>query len=144
MSTKTAAPQTLHELKAQARQRWNAWAVALADAGTLPPPRDLLDCGIILGHESPADRLEGDAKIIQAARSRQAEIAAANARIAAWETETGGHEVLKRLVEELQDQMDRAEAMRSGNTGNVHSRGVAERELSALQRQYPELLEGIR
>ena len=142
--SKTAAATTIAELKALARQRWNAWAVALADAGTLPPPRDLLDSGIVLGFESPADALERDAKIITAARTRQAEIAAANARIAAWETETGGHEVLKRLVEELQDQMDRAEAMRSGNLGNVHSRGVAERELSALQRQYPELLEGLR
>jgi hypothetical protein len=144
MSKTATAPTTIAELKAEARTKWNRWAIQLADNGTMPAPRDLLDSGIVLGFESPADALERDAKIIQAARTRQAEIAAAEQRIAAWEAETGGHAVLKRLVEELQDQLDRAEAMRSGNMLNIQCRGVAERELSALRRQYPDLLDGIR
>jgi hypothetical protein len=144
MSTKTTAPQTLHELKAQARQRWNAWAVALADAGTLPPPRDLLDCGIVLGFESPADRLEGDAKIITVVRERQAVIEVANAGTAAWLKETGGHDVLQRLQDELREQLEKLDGLIRGNQHNVQLRSVSEREIAALQRQYPELLEGIR
>jgi hypothetical protein len=142
--TKTAtAPTTISELKAESRQRWNRWATTLADAGTLPPPRDLLDAGIILGHDAPADALERDAAIINAARTRLAEIEAANARIAAWEAETGGHEVLKRLVEDLQQQIERVEVLQHSNMPNAIARSVAERELSALRRQHPELLEGI-
>jgi hypothetical protein len=142
--TKTAtAPTTIAELKAEARTRWNRWAVALADTGTLPPPRDLLDAGIVLGHAAPADSLERDAKIISAVRTRQAEIAAANARREEWEKETGGQDVLKRLVEDLQTQMDRVEVLQHGNMVNIQSRGVAERELSVLRRQHPELLGGL-
>jgi hypothetical protein len=144
MSKTATAPTTIAELKTEARTKWNRWAIQLADNGTMPAPRDLLDCGIILGHESPADALERDSQIIAAARVRQQEIAAANARIAEWERETGGHEAISRLVAELQGQMERAEALRMGNMMNIQSRGVADRELASLQRQYPELLEGIR
>ena len=143
MSKTATAPTTIAELKAEARTKWNAWAIRLADTGVLPQPRDLLDAGICLGFESPADALERDAKIITAARGRQREIAAAEARIAEWEKETGGHEAISRLVAELQDQMERAEALRTGNMMNIHSRGVANRELASLRRQHPELLEGI-
>ncbi len=144
MSKTATAPATIGELKTQARQRWNAWAVALAHNGTMPPPRELLDAGVILGIASPADQLERDAAIVSAARGRQAEIAAAQARSAAWEAETGGHETIARLVAKLQQELDAAEAMRSGNQMNVHARSVAERELSVLRRKYPELLADIR
>jgi hypothetical protein len=96
-----------------------------------------------LGHDAPANALERDAAIINAARTRLAEIEAANARIAAWEAETGGHEVLKRLVEDLQQQIERVEVLQHSNMPNAIARSVAERELSALRRQHPELLEGI-
>ena len=132
MSKTATAPTTIAELKAEARTKWNAWAIRLADTGVLPQPRDLLDAGICLGFESPADALERDAKIITA-----------EARIAEWEKETGGHEAISRLVAELQDQMERAEALRTGNMMNIHSRGVANRELASLRRQHPELLEGL-
>jgi hypothetical protein len=81
--SKTAAPTTIAELKTEARTKWNRWAIALADNVTMPAPRDLLDCGIVLGFESPADALERDAKIIAAVRQRQAAIEIANAGTAA-------------------------------------------------------------
>jgi hypothetical protein len=142
--SKTAtAPTTIAELKTEARQRWNRWAVQLADNGTMPPPRDLLDSGIVLGFESPADRLEGDAKIITAVRERQAAIEVANAGAAAWLKETGGHEVLQRLQEELHEQLEKLDGLIRGNQHNVQLRSVSEREIAALQRQYPDLLGGL-
>ncbi len=141
--SKTAAPQTISELKSEARQKWNRWAVQLADTATLPQAREMLDAGIVLGFDSPADQLERDAKIITAVRARQAEIIAANARTAEWERETGGHEKLTRLVAELQAQLEKVEDMRLGNRHNVHARSTAEREINTLRRQHPELLQGL-
>jgi hypothetical protein len=144
MSKTATAPTTIAELKTEARTKWNRWAIALADNGTMPPPRDLLDCGIVLGFESPADRLEGDAKIVAAVRERQAAIEVANAGTAEWMKETGGHEVLRRLQDELHEKLDRLDSLMRGNQAHVQLRAVSEREIAALQRQYPELLEGIR
>jgi hypothetical protein len=143
MSKTAAAPTTIAELKHQARQRWNTWAIALADNGTMPAPRDLLDSGIVLGFESPADALERDAKIVAAVREREAAIAVANAGTAAWVQETGGHDVLQRLQDELREQLDKLDGLTRGNQHNVQLRSVNEREISTLRRQYPELLGGL-
>ena len=141
--SKTAAPTTIAELKTEARTKWNRWAIALADNVTMPAPRDLLDCGIILGFESPADRLEQDAAVIAAVRERQAAIEVANAGTAEWMKETGGHEVLRRLQDELHEKLDRLDSLMRGNQAHVQLRAVSEREIAALQRHYPELLGGI-
>ena len=141
--SKTAAPTTIAELKTEARTKWNRWAIALADNVTMPAPRDLLDCGIVLGFESPADALERDAKIIAAVRQRQAAIEIANAGTAAWLQETGGHDVLQRLQDELREQLEKLDGLIRGNQHNVQLRSVNEREIAALQRQYPELLGGL-
>jgi hypothetical protein len=143
MSKTTTAPTTIAELRTEARQRWNRWAVQLADNGTMPPPRDLLDSGIVLGFESPADRLEGDARIVTAVRERQAAIEVANAGTASWLEQTGGHEVLQRLQEELREQLEKLDGLMRGNQAHVQLRAVSEREIAALRRQYPELLGGL-
>ena len=143
MSKTATAPTTIAELKAEARTKWNRWAVALADTGTMPAPRDLLDSGIVLGFESPADALERDAKIITAVRQRQAAIEVANAGTAAWVQETGGHDVLQRLQDELREQLEKLDGLTRGNQHNVQLRSVNEREISTLRRQHPELLGGL-
>jgi hypothetical protein len=143
MSKTAAAPTTIAELKTEARTKWNRWAVALADTGTMPAPRDLLDSGIVLGFESPADALERDAKIVAAVREREAAIAVANAGTAAWVQETGGHDVLQRLQDELREQLEKLDGLTRGNQHNVQLRSVNEREISTLRRQYPELLGGL-
>ena len=143
MSKTATAPTTIAELKAESRTKWNAWAIRLADTGTMPAPRDLLDAGICLGFESPADRLEGDARIVTAVRERQAAIEVAVAGTAEWMKETGGHEVLRRLQDELHEKLDRLDSLMRGNQAHVQLRAVSEREIAALQRQYPELLGGL-
>jgi hypothetical protein len=143
MSKTANAPTTIAELKAEARTKWNRWAVQLADTGVMPAPRDLLDSGIVLGFESPADALERDAKIIATVRERQAAIDVANAATAAWVEQTGGHDVLQRLHDDLREQLEKLDALMRGNQHNVQLRSVNERELSALRRQYPELLGGL-
>lgn len=144
MSKTASPPATISELKAEARTKWNRWAVQLADNGTMPQPRELLDAGIIMGFESPADALERDAKVITAVRERQAAIEVANAGTAEWMKETGGHEVLQRLQDELHEKLDRLDSLMRGNQAHVQLRAVSGREIAALQRQYPELLEGLR
>lgn len=143
MSKTATVPATIEDMKTQARQRWNAWAVALADNGTLPPHRDLLDAGIVLGFGAPADRLEGDATVVAAVRARQLEIEAANAASAAWEKATGGHDALHARQAALQAELEQIDILSRGNQPNVYQRATAERALSLLRRQYPELLGGL-
>jgi|LakMenEpi03Aug12_release.lakeMendotaPanAssembly.Ray.scaffolds.fasta_scaffold1732568_1 hypothetical protein len=143
MSKTATAPTTIAELKAESRTKWNRWAVALADTGTMPAPRDLLDSGIVLGFDSPADALERDARIVTALREREAAIAVANAGTAEWMKETGGHDVLQRLQDELREQLEKLDGLIRGNQHHVQLRAVSEREIAALQRQYPELLGGL-
>jgi hypothetical protein len=49
---------SLDELQSEARRTWRAWAVAIAQGGPQPQPRELLDAGTLLGLASPADQLE--------------------------------------------------------------------------------------
>jgi hypothetical protein len=109
----------------------------------MPAPRDLLDSGIVLGFDSPADALERDARIVTALREREAAIAVANAGTAEWMKETGGHDVLQRLQDELREQLEKLDGLIRGNQHHVQLRAVSEREIAALQRQYPELLGGL-
>lgn len=143
MSKTATAPTTISELKHQARQLWNTWATTLADNGTMPAPRDLLDSGIVLGFHSPADALERDARIVTALREREAAIEVANAGTRAWVQETGGHDVLQRLQDELSEQLEKLGLLMRGNQHHVHLRSVNEREIITLRRQHPELLGGL-
>ena len=61
-----APPQTIHDLRVEASRRWLAWCRQFNEDGTMPPARDILEAGAILGHRPPVAVFEEHAAIVAA------------------------------------------------------------------------------
>jgi hypothetical protein len=139
MATKTASPQTLDELKTEARRNWNRWARDLVAGNPMPPARELIDAGILLGFQQPGDQLEQDAAIVRKykadretfdhATSAQAEINKAN-------------EAVDERITALERELDELREKRGCSIAFSFDRANARRRMVELTRRYPALFEG--
>jgi hypothetical protein len=138
MATKTASPQTLDELKTEARRNWNRWARDLVAGKPMPPARELIDAGILLGFQQPGDQLEQDAAIVRKfeadretfdhATAAQAEIHKAN-------------EAVDERITALEKELDELRGKRGCSIAFSFDRGNARRRMVDLTRRYPSLFQ---
>ena len=139
MASKTASAHTFQELKAEALRNWNRWAREMADGKPMPPARELIDAGIILGRDTPGDLLERDAAIVKRFNALRAARIQAKAEIAAIHQRDEG---LEERIAAVEAELDELRGRRQDIVGPSWDAGNAGRKLQELIRQNPDLLEG--
>jgi hypothetical protein len=137
MATKAAT--TLEDLKTEARRNWQKWARDLASGKPMPPARDLIDAGIILGYEQPADRLEQDAAVVKRYTALRADFDATGMAIAAI---AKANEGLEPEIAKLEAELEELRSRRMADVGLGYERGTARRRMHELLRAHPEVLAG--
>jgi hypothetical protein len=139
MATKTASPQTLDELKAEARRNWNRWARDLVAGNPMPPARELIDAGILLGFQQPGDQLEQDAALVRkfnADREKFDQFTAASA-----ETRKANEPIDERIAA-LEKELDELREKRGCDIGYAFDRANARRRMCDVVRKHRALFEG--
>lgn len=137
MATKAAT--TLEDLKTEARRNWKRWAFDLATGKPMPSPRELIDAGIILGYEQPADRLEKDAAAVRKFNALRDDVAATDVALA---NIAKANEGLEEQIAALEAQLDALRSRRMDGLPLGFERGTASRRMSELRREHPEVLAG--
>ena len=138
MATKTASPQTLDELKAEARRTWNRWARDLVAGKGMPPARELIDAGIILGFQQPGDQLEQDATLVRAFDADREKFE----RFTAIQAETRkANEGVDARIAALEKELDELREKRGCTIGFAFDRANAHRRMSDVARKYPALFQ---
>lgn len=137
MATKTAP--TFDDLRSEARRNWQRWARDLASGKPMPPARELIDCGIVLGFAMPADKLETDAAVVKRFTALRADFDVTSASIASIESANAG---LEAEIAKLQAKLDDLLSRRGSEIGMCYDRGAARRRMAELRREHPDLLAG--
>ena len=138
MATKTASPQTLDELKAEARRNWNRWARELVAGSPMPPARELIDAGILLGFQQPGDQLEQDAALVRKFNDEREKFD----RFTAIQAETRkANEPIDERIAALEKELDELREKRGCNIGFAFDRANARRRMSEVARKHPALFQ---